>query len=267
MKLTYFIPDCFACSCPSWALFCSRCFEEFSFKDLCFWCGRAQVGEELCGDCDEQSKDVHCSFVYEGPVRDWIQRIKLGGRFEMWAELRDSYLPNFSTGFDFLIPICSDPRKTRRRGFDNSSYLAKRLGRLWGVPVLDKVFERREFIVSESSMEKAQRAQMMERLIKLSNCSKISGRRVLLVDDVMTTGVSMRLCERLLRAAGAQPSLYVVARRRKLYRRMPSLASRPRIRENRLVRKEPQIELESISNRASCRSGHENEDKQAQNAS
>jgi predicted amidophosphoribosyltransferase len=94
------------------------------------------------------------------------------------------------------------------------------------------LIKRRSFLLSAAEMSSKERASLIPRLFSLDSKFDIRGKKLLLVDDVMTTGLSILTCAKLLLDFGAEPSLYAVARRPKLRAIRPFLASERRMGEN-----------------------------------
>ena len=106
-------------------------------------------------------------------------------------------------GFDMLTWVPLSAKRRRKRGYDQSELLARELGRQLGLPVerlLDKV--RDTSAQSGLKGESTRRANVLD-AYRLHPGAQAAGKRILLVDDVVTTGATLSECARVLRTAGA----------------------------------------------------------------
>jgi ComF family protein len=105
--------------------------------------------------------------------------------------------------FDVIVPVPMHWRRRLERGFNQASLLANELGRYVGAPIASAL--RRPYRgTPQASLSFAdRRANLRGASFTVSRPGAIAGRRVLLVDDVITTGATARACARALKSAGA----------------------------------------------------------------
>lgn len=214
--LKHLWPPCQNCDTPSQDLLCAVCLEKLRFKNACPDCGQNPLAKNMrrCLSCSSAPKswnETYVSFIYADGIRAWIHDIKDRSKPERWRELMLNHLPPISENIDVLIPVTPDPSKTRKRLFDTSLTLALRVGHLIDRPVLQDVFERKVFLESQQKLNRAERLRYLNQLIGLKQTPGPLG-RVLLVDDVMTTGGSAEAHARLLKPFAKSIDLYCVSR-------------------------------------------------------
>ena len=111
---------------------------------------------------------------------------------------------------DVLVPVPTTRRRLRQRGFNQAQVLAEHLGEIWGMPILPALTRRDEHVAQMKLSAESRRRN-------LANCMRsdasVSGKRVLLVDDVLTTGSTASEAARALLAAGAHRVSLVPAAR------------------------------------------------------
>jgi ComF family protein len=221
--LKNYFPDCEECGDPSLDLLCSTCFELLKFKNACVECGQLHLAEGLlsCARCQNKNrvwKKLSAAFLYEGGIRHWIHEIKENAKPERIRELTISMLPPFAR-FDFITPVESDPHRNRRRGYSVASVLAHRLGDLLKIPVLDPIFERTSFISAQKELDEVLRRRYLKNIVSLKANFKmnLAQKRILLVDDIMTTGASLETHSRILEAQGAEIEAFCLARTPKYF--------------------------------------------------
>lgn len=105
-----------------------------------------------------------------------------------------------------IVPVPLHRWRLWRRGFNQSGLLAQEIGRLTAQPVLIDGLRRRKHTRTLGGLGRAARARMLSGAIRLNDRhrSRINGARILLVDDVMTSGATSDACVRVLKRAGAE---------------------------------------------------------------
>jgi ComF family protein len=104
--------------------------------------------------------------------------------------------------FDVVVPMPIHWRKRWSRGFNQAELLARPIARRYGVP-FERSLRKSRRTAPQASLTEAQRRDNLRDSFAVAESGKIRGRRVLLVDDVYTTGASVRAAAAVLKAAGA----------------------------------------------------------------
>ncbi len=159
--------------------------------------------------------------VYEGPLREAICALKyrrrraiaphLGGLLAGWA------LANVPPGVSAVVPVPLDPSRLADRGFNQAELLARPVARALGVPCLPAALRRRGREAQAGLNAAARRQNVLEAFEPGS--APVSG-KVLLVDDVFSTGSTAGACTRALLMAGAEQVAVVTLARAVLRRDM-----------------------------------------------
>ena len=105
---------------------------------------------------------------------------------------------------DALIPVPLHPVRQRERTFNQAAALAQAVGRTLGLPVLEGLLIRARATALQASLHAQARRRNVAGAFALRPSARLRGRRVVLVDDVLTTGATIRACARVLAAAGAR---------------------------------------------------------------
>lgn len=114
--------------------------------------------------------------------------------------------------YNLLIPVPLHPRREREREFNQSLVLARELGRYYRIPVLNRVLRRGKPTPPLSGNWKERVAQI-KGAFTLTNPEKVQGKRVLLIDDVFTTGATVNEGSRILLQGGAEEvAVFTLAR-------------------------------------------------------
>lgn len=158
--------------------------------------------------------DVYCFGSYEGRLREWIHLYKYS-RIKPLARplgtLLAAAVPR-EEKFDVIVPVPLHWLRRWRRGFNQSEILARGLGKQLGVPVVSALRRTRATLV-QAGLSNTARRQNVSQAFRSRHGQTIANKRILLVDDVMTTGSTAAACARALKQAGAaRVHLVTVAR-------------------------------------------------------
>ena len=94
--------------------------------------------------------------------------------------------------YDFILPIPIHKKRLRERGFNQAMLLANGIASAEGVPILTDTLVRKRHTVAQSSLDKEARQQNIVGAFEVRNSDIISGKRLLVIDDVFTTGATIR---------------------------------------------------------------------------
>jgi ComF family protein len=145
--------------------------------------------------------------MYETVARRFLLRAKVHGRAEILAPLGAQLAVVVTAGgliehVDAIVPVPSSISSRWRRGFDPAREIAREVARATGVPLVSTALRQRIFPgTAAKTLAAAARWQGAERRIVARRA--VDGMRVLLVDDVLTTGSTLASCARALRLVGA----------------------------------------------------------------
>lgn len=145
---------------------------------------------------------VHAPFAYGGALATAITRLKFGRRPDVAGPLGD--LLDASLGdldVDALVPVPLGAERLRARGYNQAALLAARLARRRGLPLETRWLRRTRESAPQATLDARARAGNVARAFDAAPVAR--GARVALVDDVVTTGATLRDAARALEEAGA----------------------------------------------------------------
>ena len=239
-----FPDDCRICHAPlreiSRVPVCSSCLREPQPLTADFFCSscrapfvnRFPLDENgQCALCRLGLNDFDAAYsygFYEGHLRTLIHLFKFEKIHTLarpLGKLLAQVLPR-SERFDAIVPMPLHWRRRWQRGFNQSDLLAREIAGSWGVPVRRAV-RRVRASVPQSGLTKSQRRANVRGVFDLRSGVSLQGARVLLVDDVFTTGATASACAKVLKRAGAaRVTLLTVARTdRRMYADVESRTS------------------------------------------
>ena len=147
-------------------------------------------------------------FDKHGRVQRMLHRLKYKGDRTtgralgrmLGDQLKDS--PRFAS-VDTVLAVPLHPRKERERGYNQAERLAGKLGAATGIPVRSEVVRRRAATRTQALLDRGERSQNVAHAFEARPGPRLNGRRIVVVDDVLTTGATCSAVSRALRAAGA----------------------------------------------------------------
>ena len=140
---------------------------------------------------------------YEGDVRASLLRYKFGGATgyaKVYGRLvADTVRTELAGEYDLVTWVPLSRRRLRERGYDQAHLLAKETARHWGIEPVRLLRKTRNNAAQSGLSSAAERRGVYE----AENIDKIRGAKILLIDDILTTGATLGECVRVLREAGA----------------------------------------------------------------
>lgn len=137
---------------------------------------------------------------YGGAVQTAITRLKYGPAPWILRRLAPA-LVALDREYDVITHVPLHPRRRRSRGFDQAALLARHVARVQRVPLDFELLTRRRNTVPQASLDR--RARLLNLRGAFEPSARATGARILLVDDVLTTGATLGECARMLLRAGA----------------------------------------------------------------
>ena len=176
---------------------------------LCPKCGRPQPSGIVCPSCVgwQASVDgIRSPFRFEEAIRKAIHQLKyqnIRALAKPLAELLSDYLVANPVPGEVLVPVPLHKKRLRERGYNQSSLLAKELGKLRGLPVVDNCLIRQKHASPQARTSSVEERRSNVAGAFICRDSRLSGKQVLLIDDVSTSGATIDACAAALKAAGA----------------------------------------------------------------
>lgn len=174
---------------------------------------------EACAATIERAESPDAAFVYGGAIADAIVRLKYGRRSDLAARLGLAMCERAPKrgNIDLVVPVPLHVVRAVERGFNQAALLARPIARALGVPLGARVLERIRDTPRQAALDRASRFVNVVAAFRCVAPAVVVDRRILLVDDVRTTGATMAECRAALEHAGARSIFpYVLAIRDEL---------------------------------------------------
>ncbi|MDA1190040.1 MAG: ComF family protein [Chloroflexi bacterium] len=149
---------------------------------------------------------IRVPFLHEGTARTLVHRLKYANYrvyARTMAELMAECLEEQPVTVDTVVAVPLHGKRERERGYNQSELLARELGQLFGLAVEARALRKSRETEPQVALEKAEERRRNVQGVFACGAD-MSGKRVLLVDDVVTTGATMSACASALKEAGAE---------------------------------------------------------------
>ena len=170
----------------------------------------------MCGKCLKHPPPFDhtlAAYRYAFPVDKLIQALKFNDHLLLAHYLGNALAQQIENRPDCLVALPLHPMRLRTRGFNQSLLLASHISRQLGIPLLRHACERVRNTPPQSSLPWKEREKNMRQAFACSTGADVNGKHIAIVDDVMTSGASIKELARALKQAGAREvSAWVVAR-------------------------------------------------------
>jgi len=182
---------------------------------VCLRCGKPvfDASQEYCMDCTRKMRVAAFDggaalWVYTKEMMDAIALYKFQGKKQMGRIFAQEAVRVYGHWILERAPQCItcvplNKKKLRKRGYNQAEVLARHMGRMLGIPVDTKLLQRTRFTEPQKTLDVAQRMKnLMQAFAPGAHAGKY--KRVLLVDDIYTTGSTMQVCSMILKKCGVE---------------------------------------------------------------
>lgn len=206
------------------------------FPAACMGCGlplEAGPVAPVCGGCADRlprcpfpwlpgrgrSLDGAFSpFLYEGVCREMVLALKYEGRLSLVPFLASNMAEEVLRRLgecpaDRVLPVPLHPTRLRERTFNQAELLAAAVARRMGIPCEKELLIRCRPTRPQAELTREERSRNVRGAFDLRRGSSLKGQRLILVDDVLTTGATAEACAKLLKSAGTRSIWAVTAAR------------------------------------------------------
>lgn len=183
-------------------------------KPHCISCGRpVDEAFKACPECRKTKfhfKSAHSAYVYDGALKELIHAFKYKGMLSLSATLSglmtDFIKENGAIleDIDVITFVPLDGRRLRERGFNQSKVIAARIAQDAGIGLVGTILEKSHTTRHQNELSRDERLTNLKGAFKVRRDAKVKDLRILLIDDVMTTGSTLSECSKTLLDGGAR---------------------------------------------------------------
>ncbi len=193
--------------------FCTKCRSKIELvgSDYCLKCGQpiARHNTELCDSCQKKKhnfEQVRAIYKYEGDMKQAIYRFKYGNKrcyARVFAKHAVKYYGEWirHNNIEAIVPVPMYKPKERRRGYNQATVFAKELSAITGIPVMEDIIRRNTDTVAMKQLIGIKRTKNLLNVFTLT-LKDVQFRKVLIVDDIYTTGTTIDEVAKVLKQGG-----------------------------------------------------------------
>jgi ComF family protein len=157
------------------------------------------VSQLFWGRCKLEKASVYSYYTHGSKMQKLIHNMKYRGMREIGFEMGKLYASvlkssGFTDDIDLLIPVPLHASKQRRRGFNQSDYIALGISEVSGLPVEKSCLKRIAGKGTQTRSSRYDRWTNVKGTFSVENCNVLIGKHILLIDDVITTGSTIESC-------------------------------------------------------------------------
>ena len=198
-------------------IFCNECFSKITFMQgtLCYRCGKKlpllPTNEKtLCANCLKKRPTydkARSVFQYNAISKNCILKFKNTGKIEyvhQFVALLEQAGKDLFLETDIIMPVPMHWKRKVSRGYNQAGLLGKFLSKKTKIPYNEEILIRFKHTPKQEKKTNKERHKNVKNAFLIKNPEKIKNKKILLIDDVLTTGATMNACAKELKKAGAQ---------------------------------------------------------------
>ncbi|MGE5557367.1 MAG: ComF family protein [Bacillota bacterium] len=215
------LPRCIWCGNEHWPdgriPFCPACMEQVPLitGPRCAKCGKPlRLGSQdqpYCYLCRTERYffgKVRCAAVYDGIIKQLLYRLKYYGESYLGEKLGDLLAERIKGDwgcyfYDLIVPIPISAGKIAERGYNQAALLASGVAEFLRKPLAGEALIRHKETLSQNELSLPERKKNLQDAFLTAKPAQVAGRRILLVDDIFTTGATLSYAARELLKSGA----------------------------------------------------------------
>lgn len=194
------------------AVFCAECLDGFTSlpRAQCHRCALPFAGKfnssHLCGRCIKKSPvftKVYAVGLYESSLRHSIHQFKFSGKVGLDRPLGSLLEQAIASDLrvDLVVPVPLQQKRLQQRSYNQALLLAREVARIRRLPLKETLLAKIRETESQQGLSAGDRVKNLHGAFQLRE--KLSGQKILLIDDVMTTGATVAACSQVLIEGGA----------------------------------------------------------------
>ena len=193
---------------------CETCYEKLQLvvQPYCYCCGKPLHSEvqEYCVDCQKNPKTFTANralFFYDEKVRASISRFKFHNRRDYARFYAEEGVKRYGDWIlkyhpDAIVPVPIHKQKKRERGYNQAALFGKELAERLDIPFWEHALVRNMYTLPQKQLNNVERVKNLEKAFLIGE-NNVKLKRLLVVDDIYTTGSTLEACSRILSKGGA----------------------------------------------------------------
>lgn len=195
-------------------------------KDLCLNCliglpiieqsQREELEKTFWGIVQVERVASYINYRKGSPYNRLLHELKYNNRPEVGVHLAINAATElkeegFFEGIDLIVPLPLSKKKLRKRGYNQCDYIAKGISHVTDLPIITNAISRIKANETQTHKTREERWKNTEGIFAVKDPKQLSGKHVLLVDDVLTTGATIAACATAMSTVGCKISIFTIA--------------------------------------------------------
>lgn len=213
--------ECVNCRRPGEPL-CQACLSKIplSEKNICYLCNRRVASAGLCNFCRLHGSldEIYVAAKFKNAIIDKsIHDLKYNFVEELAVTLANFLALNLTDKFFYeklknsiIVPIPLHQKRYLERGFNQAELIAKTLSLIWSCPMRTDLLQRKKYTFQQALLNREARLENIKEAFVCLKPQEVRGCRIILIDDVLTSGATMTEAARVLKRHGAREICAVV---------------------------------------------------------
>ena len=158
---------------------------------------------------DRYFDELICLFKYEDIIRSTLIKYKFQNKAYLYKTFSKIILKNkkicgFLKNYDIMIPVPISKKRRSQRGYNQSYLIAKEIAKFTNLKSENRCLEKQKDTIEQSKLSKNERRTNIQEAYKIINKERLFNKKVLLLDDIYTTGSTVNECSKVLKQAGTK---------------------------------------------------------------
>ncbi|MFC1570249.1 ComF family protein [Candidatus Omnitrophota bacterium] len=147
---------------------------------------------------------------YEGLVRECIKSFKYRGDtklLDVFEEVIEEFIYDecpFTRNIDFIVPVPMHPSRRLKRGYNQAELISRLVSKTMSLPSISTILLKARDTKPQMSLDRRKRTENLKNSFVVADRLSVTGKAILLVDDIITTGATLDMCASQLLSAGAR---------------------------------------------------------------
>ncbi|MFN3966235.1 MAG: ComF family protein [Endomicrobiia bacterium] len=196
---------------------CLPCYQKIKFieSSVCQKCGvPVNSNQRYCDRCSKEGQKIYYDFLrgivyFEEPIKKCIHMLKYQGKEYLGKFLSEFFIQyiqknNYLLNVDLLVPVPIHWTRKLKRGFNQSELLSRPIAEKFNIKYEHKNLFRKKRTKPQVKLNREERLSNINEAFAIRNSNYFTGKSILIIDDVSTTGETINQCAKVLRMAGAK---------------------------------------------------------------
>jgi ComF family protein len=199
---------------------CDTIIDLQELKNRCKFCGTKLFDKNrVCEKCKKEKK-YYDEFIYFSEYEYVLKNKILEYKFNDKKYLKDFFAQELAKCLqnvqaDYIIGVPISKKRLKERGYNQTNLIAKELSKILGIEYISEMLVKIKDTERQSELSKSERKINVKNSFRVTDIYNIEGKKILLIDDIFTTGATVNECSKTLKKAGAKQVIIATVLKKK----------------------------------------------------